>query len=395
MLEEHVLPDPQDDATLCVNLTQACNLRCRYCFADGGSYGQPAAMMTPDTARRTVDFLLQHAGQHDNLSLSFFGGEPLLNFGTMQRTVEYASQQAERFGKTFRFNVTTNGTLLSRPVRRFLRERRFGVIVSIDGPPEVHDAMRPYAKGGGSYDTIRGYLEASQKERQPDEAAWTLRATFSRQHLHFADQVLHLAGLGFGDISVEPCTSTDPDLAIGWADLPALKAEYDEFAGNYLESIRTGQKFSFFHFRVTIEQARRGTQRLAQCGAGRGYLAVSAAGELYPCHRLVGVEPYQIGTVHKGITHPERRALFAAAHVNSKELCRRCWARYICGGGCHACAIQFNGDIFEPYELECELVKHRIELGACLYAELSGAELDQLSVLYDRASANRPHLSSA
>lgn len=395
LLKEQATPLSNGIATLCVNVSQACNLRCRYCFAGNGAFGQPPALMTVETAKRTVDFFLQHSGKYNDLSLCFFGGEPLLNFNTMRQTVDYAEQRAEDSDKTFRFNVTTNGTLLSAPVRRFLTAHRFGVIVSIDGSRDVHDAMRPFINGQGSYDTIRDHLDAFQKELRPNEAAWTLRATFTRYHLRFADQVFHLASLGFQDISVEPCTSDDPDLGIGWAELPTLKAEYTNFTERYLEAIRAGQRFSFFHFRVMLDQTKRGTQRLTQCGAGNGYLAVSASGKLYPCHRLVGLEQYQIGSVHEGIMHPEHRELFASTHVNSKSLCRKCWARYICGGGCHACAIQFNGNISMPYELECALVKHRIELGAYLYSELSRDQQEQLSILYDQASANRPHISGA
>jgi uncharacterized protein len=395
LLKEQAPPFPNGIATLCVNVSQACNLRCRYCFAGDGTFGRPPALMSVETAKQTVDFFLRHSGKYKDLSLCFFGGEPLLNFNTIQQTVDYAEQQAKDFDKIFRFNITTNGTLLSAPVRRFLAAHRFGVIVSIDGSADVHDAMRPFVNGQGSYDTIRGHLDAFRKELRPNEVAWTLRATFSRYHLHFADQAFHLASLGFKDISVEPCASDDPDLGISWVNLPALKAQYTDFAKRYLEAIRAGQRFSFFHFRVMLEQTKRGTQRLMQCGAGLGYLAVSASGELYPCHRLVGQEQYEIGSVHEGIMHPERRELFASAHVNSKSLCRQCWARYICGGGCHACAIQFNGNISMPYELECELVRQRIELGAYIYSELSRDQQEQLSILYDRASANRPYISGA
>lgn len=393
LLKDQATPLSDGVATLCVNVSQKCNLRCRYCFAGNGGFGQTPALMTMETAKQTVDFFLRHSGKYSDLSLCFFGGEPLLNYSTMRQTVEYAEQQVKDSNKTFRYNVTTNGTLLSAPVRRFLTSYRFGVIVSIDGNRDVHDIMRPFVNGQGSYDTIRNHLEAFRKELRPNEVAWSLRATFTNSHLHFTDQVFHLAGLGFQDISVEPCVSNDPYLGIRWADLPVLKAEYTDFAERYLEKIRAGQRFSFFHFRVMLDQTMRGTQRLTQCGAGNGYLAVSARGKLYPCHRLVGLEQYQIGSVDEGITQPERQELFTSAHVNSKSLCRQCWARYICGGGCHACAIQFNGSISMPYELECELVKHRIELGAYLYSELSNNQQEQLSILYDQASVKRPHIS--
>ncbi len=393
LLQEHTTPHPEGIAALCINVSQMCNLHCRYCFADKGTFGQPPTLMSAETAKQTVDFLLQNSGRYDDLSLCFFGGEPLLNLDTIRQTVDYAEQQGKNSNKNFRFNITTNGTLLSAPVRQFLKKHRFGVIVSIDGDQDLHDTMRPFANGQGSYDTIRNNLEAFQKGSRLNETAWSLRATFTNNNLDFTDQVLHLAGLGFQDISVEPCFSENPAVGICQDDLPALKAEYTSFAQRYLEEIKAGRSFSFFHFRVMLDQTKRGTQRLTQCGAGNGYMAVSASGDLYPCHRLVGLKQYEIGSVNEGITRPEGRQLFASANVNSKSLCRKCWARYICGGGCHAYAIQFNGDISMPYELECELIKHRIELGAYLCSELDDIQQGQMGILYDQAFSKRPHIS--
>ncbi|MHC4215487.1 MAG: SPASM domain-containing protein [Planctomycetota bacterium] len=371
MLQGQSLPKPNGVATLCVNLSQVCNLRCRYCFAGDGSFGGPSVLMSVATAKQTIDFFLQHANGYKDLSLCFFGGEPLLNFDTMRKTVDYASRRAEECGKEFQFNITTNGTLLSETVRRFLIDHKFGVIVSIDGNRKIHDTMRPFADGTGSYNSIRDNLDAFKAENIKPAAPWTLRATFTRQHMNIADQVFNLADLGFQEVSVEPCISNTAAFGISETDIPSLKAEYMELTKRYLTAVRSGNRFSFFHFRVMFKQIKFGTQRLAQCGAGRGYLAVSACGNLYPCHRLVGHERYQVGTVHDGFTCPERRELFASAHVNSKSLCRRCWARYVCGGGCHACAILLNKDILKPFEAECELVKQRIEVGAYLYSQLN------------------------
>jgi len=364
-------PHADGVATLSVNVSQKCNLKCRYCFAEGGSYGLEPANMKAETATATLDFFFKNSNGYDELSLCFFGGEPLLNLGVMQKMVAAAHDRAHRAGKQIRFNVTTNGTLLSATTRKFLIDNGFGVIVSIDGDRNVHDAMRVFRNGRGSYTAVRRNLNALLSERGDDLTRWILRATFSRRHLNIGDHAFHLADFGFGGISVEPCLSKHDEIGIQQVDLPELKARYLQFARAYLRRLQEGDAFSFFHFWVMLDQARSGGRRMTQCGAGKGYLAVSCDGGLFPCHRLVGKDDLRIGDVWNGITFSDVVEQFRTAHVGNKPLCRQCWARYICGGGCHACAIHFNGDIKKPYELECELVKQRIEIGAYLYSVLS------------------------
>jgi uncharacterized protein len=349
--------------------------------------------MSPETGDATVDFFLRQANGYNELSLCFFGGEPLLNPHVMKRMVARAREKSSGMGKSIRFNVTTNGTLLSSPMRDYLRKNEFGVIVSIDGCQDVHDAMRVYRNGRGSYRRVMANIVAGRSEAGHDGPAWTLRSTFSRQHLRLSEHAFHLADTGHTDISVEPCLSTDNDVGLQDEDLATLKSEYLSFAQEYLERLKNGEQFSFFHFRVMLDQTRRGTRRITQCGAGRGYFAVSAGGDLFPCHRLVGKEEFKLGDVRRGIVRKDVRDQFLQCHANTKPLCRDCWARYICGGGCHACAVQFNGDIYQPYELECDLIRHRIEIGAYLYSELCDHQRGSVTALHGEARTRHPYLS--
>jgi len=380
-------------STLCLNVAHDCDLNCRYCFASAGTYGKGKARMPLEVACKAVDFLIENSGRIQRLTLCFFGGEPLLNFPVIEETVEYAKSREGDSGKEFRFNITTNGTMLTSPVRKFLAKNGFGVIFSIDGPRDIQDEMRPFKNGFGSYDAVSKNLKELTKEAGNTGPEFSIRATFTRRHLDISRAALHLVELGCLDISVEPAVLKHEELEIREQDLLELKEQYRRFAHIYIDCIRNGRPFSFFHFRHVLDQACRATRNLTQCGAGTGYLAVSSDGELYPCHRFVGKDEYLMGSVFDGIKRRDVQLLFNSAHVNNKKTCLRCWARYICGGGCHAYAIEFNGDIMKPYSVECELMKYRIELGAYMYTEIADKCKEFLRQFGEEASQLRPHLS--
>ena len=335
-------------STLCLNVAQDCDLDCRYCFAKGGTYGKGKARMPNEVARKAVDFIVENSGSLRKLTLCFFGGEPLLNFPVIQETVDYSLRRGRESGKDFRFNITTNGTKLTRDVREFLARNGFSVIFSIDGPKEIQDKMRPFNDGTGSYDVVSRNLRELIKDAGKIRFDYSIRATYTRRHHDISRIALHLVNMGCHDISVEPAVLRHDDIEIRARDLPEIKDEYSQFARLYINEIKKGRYFSFFHFRHTMDQAFRATRNLTQCGAGSGYLVVSSDGDIYPCHRFVGKDEYFMGDVFDGIDRPDIRNLFNSAHVNNKRKCLRCWARYICGGGCHAYAIEFNGDILKP-----------------------------------------------
>ncbi|HHV61232.1 MAG TPA: thioether cross-link-forming SCIFF peptide maturase [Firmicutes bacterium] len=350
---------------LCLIITEGCNLRCRYCFAGRGEQSQ--ASMSDTVARRSIDFLLANSGNRTHCEIDFFGGEPLLNFETVKAAVEYGRRQASRYGKELKFTLTTNCVLLNEEVAGFLREHDISVVLSLDGRREVNDNMRYFPNGRGTYDIIlpkiKGLLASI------DGLDYWVRGTYTRENLDFSRDVMHLVNLGFQRISVEPVVAAETEaFGLRSEDLPAIEAEYDRLARLYLESRRRGEGFSFFHFNVDLDGGPCIYKRLTGCGAGNEYLAVSPAGELYPCHQFVGRRKYIIGDVFSGIRDQNIRRTFKNAHIYNKPKCSSCWARFYCGGGCHANADQFHGDIFHPYELGCALMKKRLECALLVQA---------------------------
>ncbi|RJQ27370.1 MAG: thioether cross-link-forming SCIFF peptide maturase [Peptococcaceae bacterium] len=350
---------------LCLHLAHKCNLRCRYCFAGQGRFGGEDELMPASVGRAAVDFLIAGSGRRRRLEIDFFGGEPLLNFPVLNEIVDYGRSQGERAGKNLRFTLTTNALLLTEEVADYLEQNGISVILSIDGRPAVHNAMR-----SNSYtavlDSIRRFL-AGRKGYD-----YYLRGTFTRHNLDFSADVSHLADLGFERLSVEPVVaSEEDDFALQLKDIPVVLDEYERLTRELLQRARNGRPVDFYHFKVDLSGGPCLARRLSGCGAGHEYLAVAPDGALYPCHQFVGRKDYRMGDVTSGDFNRELMGLFRRAHLYNKEQCPGCWAKFYCSGGCHANAQAFNGTIFQPYELGCVLTRKRLE--CALYLKVQEA----------------------
>ncbi|MGI9860739.1 thioether cross-link-forming SCIFF peptide maturase [Moorella naiadis] len=352
---------------LCLHVAHDCNMRCRYCFADGGPFGGERGLMDRETGYAALDLLFQEAGSRPRVEVDFFGGEPLLNFGVVQDLVAYGRQKAAASGKRISFTLTTNGLGLTEEVEKYLIAEGLSVILSLDGRREVHDFNRPDAAGRGTYDRV---VEREQHfvARQDHRDYW-VRGTYTHQNLDFTRDILHMVELGFRYLSLEPVVAAPAaEYAIKEEDLPRLATEYRRLARAYLEKAAAGQGFSFFHFNIDAAAGPCLVKRLTGCGAGTSYLAVTPSGELYPCHQLVGRRDYCLGNVRQGLLRPDLREAFRQAYVYNQPNCRRCWARFYCSGGCHAANLAATGDLRQPAPIACALQKMRLE--AALYVQV-------------------------
>ncbi|MCK5605880.1 SPASM domain-containing protein, partial [Candidatus Pacearchaeota archaeon] len=327
--------------TICMNISHTCDLNCHYCYADGGTYYKKDAIMDKNTAEKSIDFLINNSGEEPSLSVSFFGGEPLLNFPVLKHTVEYAKTQGKLHDKKFQFHVTTNGIHLDEKIREFLNEERFSIIVSFDGPKRIHDNQRRYRDGRGSYKTVMA--NALQILGTRDPYGITIRGTFTGNSHKIGAMMMHPVKLGFRRISVEPCMLPDShEYAIRLEDVPKIKKAYDAAAKVYLKNLIKGNLFEFFHFFTVMDSVCSPIPQFTQCGAARGYVAVSPTGDIFPCHGLINIDKYKLGTVFNGGVNRDIQKTFHSANVQGKEKCKDCWAKYFCGGGCHAHAIKYG-----------------------------------------------------
>ena len=323
--------------------------------------------MSFEVGKKALDFLIANSGNRRNLEVDFFGGEPLMNWQVVKDLVAYGREQEKLHDKKFRFTLTTNGVLLNDEVMEFCNREMGNVVLSIDGRKEVHDKMRPFRKGAGSYDLIVPKFQQFAESRHQDK--YYVRGTFTHYNLDFSEDVLHLADLGFKQISGEPVVAEPKEpYAIREEDLPKLFEEYDKLAVEMIRRHKSGEDFNFFHFMIDLEGGPCVAKRLSGCGSGTEYLAVTPWGDFYPCHQFVGNEKFLLGNVDEGILNTDIRDEFKCCNVYAKEKCRKCFARFYCSGGCAANAYNFSGDICGAYDIGCELQKKRIECAIMIKA---------------------------
>ena len=352
---------------LCLHIAHDCNLACKYCFADEGEHHGKRELMSYEVGKKALDFLVANSGSRTNLEVDFFGGEPLMNFEVVKQLVKYGRSLEEPNNKKFRFTLTTNGVLLDDDILEFANKEMSNLVLSLDGRKEVHDLMRPRRGGQGSYDTVvPKFIKAAESRNQMN---YYVRGTYTRNNLDFAKDVIHMADLGFEQISVEPVVADKSEsYAIREEDIDTLIKQYDELTAEMIKRKKEGKPFNFFHFMIDLSGGPCVAKRLSGCGSGTEYLAVSPSGELYPCHQFMGMKDFLLGNVDEGVIRTDIRDEFKLCNVYAKEKCKNCFAKFYCSGGCAANSYNFSGSINGTYEIGCELQKKRIECAIALKA---------------------------
>ena len=355
---------------LCLHIAHDCNLACKYCFAEEGEYHGRRALMSFEVGKKALDFLIANSGQRRNLEVDFFGGEPLMNWQVVKDLVAYGREQEKIHNKNFRFTLTTNGVLLNDEIMDFCNKEMANVVLSVDGRKEVHDRMRPFRSGAGSYDLVMPKFKKFADSRNQER--YYVRGTFTHHNLDFSKDVLDLADQGFKQISVEPVVAQDSEeYALKKEDIPKICEEYDKLAAEMVKREKEGKGFTFFHYMIDLTGGPCVYKRLSGCGSGTEYLAVTPWGDLYPCHQFVGNEKYLMGNVDEGITKTEIVDEFKCCNVYTKEKCRNCFAKFYCSGGCAANSYNFHGTIQDAYDIGCELQRKRVECAIMIKAALA------------------------
>ncbi|MCR4861743.1 MAG: thioether cross-link-forming SCIFF peptide maturase [Ruminococcus sp.] len=360
---------------MCLNIAHDCQLRCKYCFASTGDFGKGRKLMSFETGKHAIDFLLENSGDRPNLELDFFGGEPLMNFRVVKQVVEYARSREKEYNKKFRFTITTNGLLLDDEKIDFINREMSNVVLSIDGRKEVNDFFRVLPNGAGCYDTILPKYKQLVAGRGDKE--YYVRGTFTKKNLDFSNDVFALYDAGFDQISIEPVVGDSDEYALTEKELPAVFKEYEVLAKRILDNEKTGKKFNFFHFMLDLDQGPCAIKRLRGCGCGNDYVAITPDGDIFPCHQFVGIDEYKMGNIDDGTFNYEMKADFSKAHVYSKPECRKCWAKFYCSGGCNANNYQYMGDIRNAHKLSCQLEKKRLECAIMMKAVRIFGEQEQ------------------
>ena len=352
---------------MCMHMAHDCNLRCKYCFADTGEF-HGARMLRPEkVASAALDFLIAHSGKRHNLEVDLFGGEPLMNWDVVKKTVAYGRELEKKHDKRINFTITTNCVALDDEKIDFINREMHNVVLSLDGRREIHDALRPTANGKGSFDLIAP--RAQELVRRRGDKEHYVRGTFTNRNLDFTNDVRALREMGFEQISLEPVVLPDESpYAIRAEHVETVLAEYDKLASFLLSERKAGRWFNFFHFMVDLAGGPCLKKRVSGCGAGAEYVAVSPDGDIFPCHQFVGEAEWKMGSVLSGEFNTGMQQDFLSCNILTKPECRACWAKYFCSGGCAANAWKYNGDIRKPYRATCEFEKKRTECALGIFA---------------------------
>jgi uncharacterized protein len=332
LVDDRPLTPPRIHA-LSLAVAQKCNLGCTYCYAQQGEFGGAAKNMPIETANRAVDLLLSEAGDGGKATLAFLGGEPLVNRSVVQAATQRAAALARRRGIALSFSITTNGTLLTSADAAFFEAYGFAVTISLDGPREAHDRLRPYQSGAGSFDRImRNLRPLLSNQRRMQVSA---RVTVTPSNLGLRQTLDDFIAAGFHSVGFSPMLSApggrgemQPD------DLVRMLDGMIDCGRTFEQRLVANERYPFANMTNAMREIHRGTHRPYPCGAGAGYLGVSADGELAACHRFIGDQEGVMGTLD-GVDRDRQSRWLTERHVHRQAPCNECWARYLCGGGCH------------------------------------------------------------
>lgn len=362
--------------TLVLEIAQDCNLRCRYCYAEGGSYGTATRLLDPALAREAVRRLARQTPDGEKATLILFGGEPLMNLEAVRAALEEVAAQREVWGREVAVSLTTNGTLLTPEALDLIARYRVAVAVSIDGPEEVHDANRKTAGGKGSYREVVSRLAPLLAAGAGPVAA---RVTLMPSQWNRVVEVFdHLRGLGFHEVGIAPASPVTREFLAGPDQEEELLQGFTTLAGRFAEQAAGGKLLPFTNLIDLLARLHQGRTKAVACGAGYGYLALDAGGDYYLCHRLTGNDDFRVGSLDDGPDPGKIRSSLQKATSGKQELCDGCWARTLCRGGCHYENHLRENTLGLPQGGSCTFIKRWLQLGIETYAELRRLGADHL-----------------
>ncbi|MBI3695154.1 MAG: quinohemoprotein amine dehydrogenase maturation protein [Acidobacteria bacterium] len=387
--EKTPLPFPL--STVVLNVTNQCNLSCKYCYEFGEDrVANPegkAKFMPEETAREAVDYLLAHSPGRRAVHLTFFGGETLMNFPVVRSTIAYAREKAHAAGKYVDFSLTTNATLLTPEVIEYLAENQVGVTISIDGPRELNDQLRVFRNGRGSYDVIAPRIkELLARHRSRPIGA---RVTLTSQVVDVLKIYRHLQqDLGFHEVGFAPVTTSPVRLySIGGGGLDIVLRQFQVLAQEYLEYALRGEHHGFSNVTDTLAELHAGISKAHPCGASLGLVGVGPSGDIAPCHRFVDSDAHKLGHISTGVDPGKQAEFLERGHISRKLECHTCWARPVCSGGCYHESYVRYGDTGHANLHYCEWIRGWTDTCLRIYGEIAARNPKFLDHFDERRAA--------
>lgn len=357
--------------TICLVLNNSCNLNCQYCFANKGKYDKPNEQMKFNKAKEALDNLIccVRDNHGKELTVAFFGGEPLLNFERIKQVVEYMKNSARDL--ICKYMITTNGTLITQETVDFFEANKFNVTISIDGDEIQHNTFRKYVSGKDSYATVVNAVDMFKNKAQINA-----RITIASHNTDIYKAVESIVNLGIKRITFA-------------LDYNISKSDYDKFEGSfkqliekYIADIKSGKYYDITNITSVLASIVLHQRCKAHCNAGISYITLSADAKYYRCPRFVGTESFCMGTVQDLNTLLNNMDKFKASlgesAIKRNSNCENCPYVYLCGGVCYHHAYVAGFHEHQDIPMECAQNQLIFDKTIELICRLSTSERSQL-----------------
>ncbi len=386
-----------------LQITKQCNLRCKYCVYSGNYENRVHSneKMTLETAKKGIDFYIEHSKDNENSSLAFYGGEPLLEFEFIKNCIEYFKERAE--GKTIFLNLTTNATLLTEEIVDYFQKHDLHVLISLDGPSEVHNKNRVYGYDDrGTFAKVMENLEM-MKEKFPDylrknvsfNAVLDPQNDFSCVNNFFTDfKTVKEATVIASEISdlyrkdnIKVSENYISETQYEYFKIFLSKLGYldEKYTSKLLSRYYTERKDSYRRLKMIPELPDK-IHHGGPCIPGVQRLFMDVDGNFYPCERVSESSPQmKIGNINDGFYVDRIRSLLNVGKISEKK-CINCWALLFCKL-CAAAADENDNLSMEKKLTRCSYVRNSADSllkDICTLREF-GAELDEEIYTFDMA----------
>lgn len=340
-----------------INVANGCNLNCRYCFAEGGTHGK-SNRMTPETARKVINFIQNNNKGNQGLNLSIIGGEPLLNEDTFKEIATYSKNIFGNMNKEVTLKTTTNGTIMNDNIRNMFDTYNILYMLSLDSHEKrVNDFLRPSKDNRSTYDKI---LENHLSNKQDNKDKY-VHVTVTPYNKNISEIASKLFELGVNKMVFAEVKSDNLDLMFSKDDIDFLKKEYEKITEMIINRMKNKQEVVCYPIMNNLRKLKDRKPVKFRCGTLSNFIAFDPKGDMYPCDMLMWDE-YKIGDISKGIDR-ERLKQLKKILLDDKN-CKDCWARCICGGECLSERLWDNN---EQKSFRCEIKRHIYKLRIYLY----------------------------
>ena len=357
---------------LWLNISHNCNLRCVYCFGDGGSYGGQQMLMDQKIAKQCIDLWLNKITRSQMLhEVSFFGGEPLMNIDVLEFCVNYINEKTNPMGVNVRYNLTTNGTILNDRIIKLFKDNNFKVSISIDGIERMHNSNRPYVSGKGSFDDIVQNI-IKLKDIVPDISA---QITLMKKDISYLkDAVVELWKLGITFVYSNLVFGKDE--LYSEADYSLYKRQIKDLSELTYNNLVQGKRPVYQNLLNTMWMMHMRVFTANCFYWTGGAMIFSPSGKAYSCYRFVENEKFCVGDITDG------DLILNGQTKECNKGCSECWAQLYCGDGCVYENSIYHEDLNEPADEWCNKTKASLEESMKLYIRLKEDANDTFNKIF-------------